>query len=128
MIDIDALITGGIGLLTTISSGVISWTLARKKYNAEVDHSYLENLEKGLETYDSIISHNKAEIEFLMKENEELRREIGELRKQVLNLTMNICMDLTCARRLREHQVTGKGKNGKTVSKFNETKLADAED
>lgn len=128
MIDINALIAGGIGLLTTITSGVVSWILARRKYNTEVDHNYLENLEKGLETYDAIITHNKSEIEYLMKENHELRQEIAELRKQVLNLTMNICMDLTCARRLREHQIAAKGNNGKNKSKFNETELVNAKD
>lgn len=128
MIDIDAIIAGGIGLLTTISSGIISWVLARKKYNTEVDHNYLENLEKGLETYDAIISHNKTEIEFLMKENEELRRELAELRKQVLNLTMNICMDLTCARRMRENQIVSVGPNGRNKSKLNETELVNAKD
>lgn len=96
------LIVGGIGLLTTVVSGWTSWFFARKKYNTEVDKNYIDNLGKGLETYDSIISHNKAEIEYLMKENEDLRKEVAELRKQLLNLTMNICMDLTCANRVRE--------------------------
>ena len=121
MTDFNELIVGGIGLLTTITSAWVSWFFARKKYNTEVDHNYLENLEKGLETYDSIIAHNKTEIEFLMKENTELRMEIGELRKQVLNLTMNICMDLTCARRIREHQIISKGKDGKNKSRLDET-------
>lgn len=125
--EINELIVGGIGLLTTITSGWASWFFARKKYNTEVDSNYIENLGKGLETYDSIISHNKTEIEYLMKENEELRREIAELRKQVLNLTMNICMDLTCARRLREHHIISKADDGKNKSKLDETSLANEE-
>ena len=120
--DVDILITGAVGLITSIISGWTSWFFARKKYNAEVDHTYIENIEKGLETYDSIIAHNKTEIEYLMKENHELRGEIAELRKQVLNLTMNICMDLTCARRIREHQVVTKGKDGKNKGRLDETK------
>ena len=119
--DMNELVVGGVGLLTTTLSAWLSWFFARKKYNTEVDHNYLENLEKGLETYDSIIGHNKTEIEFLMKENAELRMEIGELRKQILNLTMNICMDLTCARRIREHQIISKGKDGKNKSRLDET-------
>lgn len=119
--EINELIVGGIGLLTTIISGWTSWFFARKKYNTEVDNNYIENLGKGLETYDSIISHNKAEIEYLLRENEELRKEIADLRKQVLNLTINICMDLTCARRIREHQIINKSENGKNKSRFNET-------
>lgn len=127
MIDFDALIAGGIGLLTTISSGVVSWILARKKYNTEVDHNYIDNIEKGLGTYDSIISHNREEIEYLMKENHELREEIAELRKQVLNLTMNICMDLTCARRMREHRIFQKDINGNNIGKLDETELVNEE-
>lgn len=126
--DANELIVGGIGLLTTTLSAWLSWFFARKKYNTEVDHNYIENLGKGLETYDSIITHNKSEIEYLMKENEDLRREIAELRSQVLNLTMNICMDLTCARRLREHQISRKGMNGKNISKLDETETVDAKD
>lgn len=119
--DINAVIAGIIGLLTTISSAIISWKTAKRKYNAEVDHSYLENLEKGLETYDSIIAHNKSEIEFLINENHELRTEIAELRRQMLNLTMNICMDLTCARRIRETQVTQRNSDYKVVGKYEGT-------
>lgn len=109
----DIIITGAIGLITTVISGWTSWLLARKKYNAEVDTNYIENLSKGLETYDAIITHNKTEIDYLIKENEELRGEIAELRKQVLNLTMNICMDLTCGRRIREcsKEIRSNGKN-----------------
>lgn len=122
--DINELIVGSIGLLTTITSGWVSWFFARKKYNTEVDHNYIENLGKGLETYDSIITHNKAEIEYLMKENEELRKEIAELRKQVLNLTMNICMDLTCTRRMRENQLR-MDIDGKIKDRFDETESSD---
>lgn len=121
----NELIIAGIGVLTTVISGWTSWFFARKKYNTEVDHNYLENLEKGLKTYDSIIAHNKNEIEYLMKKNYELREEIAELRKQMLNLTMNICMDLTCARRMREHQIMSRVNNGKSESRLDETENPD---
>lgn len=111
----DVLITGIIGVITTIVSGYVSWFSARKKYYTEVDHNYIENLGKGLETYDSIISHNKTEIEYLMKDNSQLRREVEELRKQVLDLTLNICLDLSCPHRLRE-----KIRNRKPVEKVND--------
>ena len=38
MIDVGILITGGIGIITTIASGWASWFFARKKYNSEVDN------------------------------------------------------------------------------------------
>ena len=114
---ITELITAAGGIITTI----VAWFLAKRKYAAEVDHTYLENLQEGLRTYDSIINHNKAEIEFILKDNEDLRKEVSDLRKPVLDLTLNICMDLTCARRVREHQIIEKTKEGKIKSKLNTT-------
>jgi len=111
----EILITGGVGIVASIVSGWTSWIFARKKYNTEVDHNYIENLSKALETYDSIIAHNKSEIEYLMRENTELRKEVADLRKQMLNLTMNICMDLTCTNRVREQAK-------KNLVRFSETK------
>ena len=37
MIDLGILITGLIGLMSTIISGWVTWFFTRKKYNAEVD-------------------------------------------------------------------------------------------
>lgn len=113
----EELITAVGGIIAT----VISWFLAKRKYTAEVDHSYLENLQEGLKTYDEIIKHNKSEVEFLMKENEDMRKEISDLRKQVLDLTLNICMDLRCDRRIREHQLVNRDKEGKTKDQLNIT-------
>lgn len=100
--EINELIVGGIGLLTTITSGWVSWFFARKKYNTEVDSNYIKNLQEAITTYDSIISHNKSEIEYLMRRNEELEKEVSELRKQMLDLAMNICMDFSCKARQRD--------------------------
>lgn len=100
--DIGVLITGAIGLVTSIASAWTSWFFARKKYNTEVDSNYIENLQKALSTYDSIIAHNKAEIEHLMRKNDELEKEVSELRKQMLDLAMNICMDFGCKIRQRD--------------------------
>lgn len=104
-----------------IIASVVSWFLAKKKYAADVDHTVIENLQEALKTYDDIIKHNRNEIEILMKDNEDLREEISDLRKQVLNLTLNICMDLRCDRRIREHQITERDKRGNTKGKLNST-------
>ncbi len=100
--ELDVLITGGIGLITSIASAWTSWFFARKKYNTEVDSNYIENLQKALATYDSIISHNKTEIEHLMEKNDTLEKEVSELRRQMLDLAMNICMDFSCKVRQRD--------------------------
>lgn len=98
----DVLITGVIGLATTIVSSGTSWFFARKKYNSEVDLNLVEKMEKSLEFYKSLSDDNQSRLEEITERNNELDKEVQELRKQVLNLTMNICMDLTCSHRMRE--------------------------
>lgn len=117
----NELIIGGIGLVTTITSGWVSWFFARKKYNSEVDHNLIENMENSLEFYRKLSDDNRARLEEMAERNKALEAELHELRKQVLNLTMNICMDLTCVRRLRECQIEEKSTNGKKKGKLNLT-------
>lgn len=117
MIDLGILITGGIGLVTTIVSGWTSWFFTRRKYNSEVDLNLVEKMEKSLEFYKSLSDDNKNRLEEITERNNELEKEVQELRKQVLNLTMNICMDLTCSHRIRETT----RKYGKNKDRFDET-------
>lgn len=117
----ELLITGGIGLVSTIVSGWVSWIFARKKYNSEVDHNLIENMENSLEFYQKLSDDNRARLEEMAERNRVLELEVQELRKQMLNLTMNICMDLTCANRIRE-QLKRKSSNGKDKDRLDETK------
>ena len=117
MIEYNVLITGGVGLITSIVSSWTAWFFARKKYNSEVDLNLMEKMEKSLEFYRSLSDDNRARLEEITKRNNELEKEVQELRKQVLNLTMNICMDLTCTHRIRETV----RKYGKNKSRLDET-------
>lgn len=40
----EILITGGVGIVSSIISGWASWIFARKKYNSEVDGNLIENM------------------------------------------------------------------------------------
>ena len=117
MIDLGILITGGVGLITSIVSSWTAWFFARKKYNSEVDLNLVEKMEKSLEFYRNPSDDNRARLEETTERNNELEKEVAELRKQVLNLTMNICMDLTCSNRIKE--ITKR--NGKNKSRLDET-------
>ena len=117
MIDLGILITGGVGLITSIVSSWTAWFFARKKYNSEVDLNLVEKMEKSLEFYRNLSDDNRARLEEITERNDELEKEVAGLRKQVLNLTMNICMDLTCANRIKE--ITKR--NGKNKSRLDET-------
>ncbi len=118
--ELETLITGGIGLLTTVVSGLTSWIFARKKYNSEVDHNLIENMENSLEFYKKLSDDNRTRLEEMAERNKTLEAEIQELKKQMLNLTMNICMDLTCANRVRG-QIKRRSSYGKNKDRFDET-------
>lgn len=100
-LDIQVIVTGIVGLITTITSGFVSWLFAKKKYNAEVDSNVIENMKQSLDFYTKLSDDNKARLEEALKRNEGLEREISQLRQQVFDLMNNICYDITCELRAR---------------------------
>lgn len=99
--NIDVLITGIIGLISTIISGWTTWFFTRKKYNSEVDNNLIQNMKESLDFYRKLSDDNRERLEEVLKRNEILEQEIGELRKQMFNLMGSICVDLTCQVRKR---------------------------
>lgn len=102
MIDLGILITGGIGLITTVVSGWTSWFFARKKYNSEVDSNLIDNMKESLSFYEKLSNDNRERLEEVLKRNTELEQEVRELRKQMFNLMSSICTDLSCQLRKRD--------------------------
>ena len=80
----------------------------------------IQDMENSLEFYKKLSDDNRARLEEMAERNTALEIEVQELRKQMLNLTLNICMDLTCANRVRE-QIKRKNPNGKNKDRFDET-------
>ena len=99
MIDVGILITGGIGLVTTVASGWTSWFFARKKYNTEVDSNEIENLKKSLEFYESIVKDNNKKLQFYIDLAENNRIEVYRLRGVIHRLLNNSCLDDGCIKR-----------------------------
>ena len=99
--DIEVLITGGIGILATIVSGWVSWFFARKKYNSEVDSNLINNMKNSLDFYEKLSTDNRERLEEVLERNTELEKEVEELRKQMFHLMSSICTDLTCQLRKR---------------------------
>ena len=101
IMDISILITGGVGLLTTIISSWTTWFFARRKYNSEVDSNLINNMKESLDFYEKLSTDIRERLEEVLKRNAELEQEVGELRKQLFNLMSSICTDLTCQLRKR---------------------------
>lgn len=112
----EILITAGIGLVTNIVTGWSTWVFARKKYNSEVDHNIIENMKESLEFYESLSNDNKTRLTEALEENKELRecldefldenkllkRDMEQLKNQMIKLATSICYDLSCKIRQKE--------------------------
>ena len=112
MIDLGILITGGVGLVTTIVSSWTSWFFARKRYNSEVDSNLINNMKESLEFYKKLSDDNRSRLEEVLKRNDELEKrderleeEIRQLRKQVFEIMAKICLNLECSVRVRSSKL-----------------------
>ena len=102
MIELDVLITGAVGIVSSIISAWTSWFFARKKYNSEVDNNLIENMQNSLNFYKQLSDDNRKRLDDVLKRNEDLEKEVKELKKQMFNLMSSICVDLTCQVRKRD--------------------------
>lgn len=93
-------------IIAPLLTAIVGWFLAKKKYYTEVDSNLISNMQQSLDFYKALSDDNKARLEEVLKKNEQMEKEIQELRRQVTDLTMNICMDLTCANRVQSKKRT----------------------
>ena len=62
MINTEILITGGIGFISTIISGLATWFFTRKKYNSEVDNNLIQNMKESLDFYRKLSDDNRERL------------------------------------------------------------------
>ena len=110
MIDVGILITGGVGIITSVVSSGTAWFFARKKYNSEVDSNLINNMKESLDFYEKLSTDNRERLEEVLKRNTELEQEVRELRKQVFEVMTKICLNLECAVRVRNPELFGDSK------------------
>ena len=125
MIDLGILITGGVGIITTVISGWTSWFFARRKYNSEVDNNLIENMQQSLEFYKKLSDDNKNRLDGVLKRNAELEQEIRDLRRQMFSLMNSICTDLTCQLRKRNLNLFNEQNGTDSRQEMEETELHD---
>lgn len=125
MIDLGILITGGVGIITTVISGWTSWLFARRKYNSEVDNNLIENMQQSLEFYKKLSDDNEKRLDEVLRRNAELEQEIRDLRKQMFSLMNSICTDLTCQLRKRNLNLFNEQNGTDSRQEMEETELHD---
>lgn len=111
MIDTSILVTGIVGVFSTIVSSWITWFFTRKKYYSEVDNNLIQNMQESLDFYKKLSDDNRTRLEEVLKRNEDLEEEVRELRAQLFNLMSSICTDLSCQIRRREFTNLSTSKN-----------------
>lgn len=126
---IDVIVTGAVGLVSTIVGSVVSWLTAKKKYNAEVDSTIIENIQKSLDFYIKLADDNQRRLEDVLKRNEylekrdaeiekkndKLEEEVTRLRNQMFTLMQQICLDFTCNHRVKNAELFGPIKVNKNI-------------
>lgn len=123
--DIEVIITGIIGIITTITGSWCSWFFTRKKYNTEVDATFIDNMVKSLNFYKELSESNKAELTEILKDREEQRHEIDSLKNQMMSLMNSICTDLTCQLRKRNMNLFNEQNGDNCRQKVEETEIHD---
>ena len=87
-------------ILAPVITGFASWLMAKKKYYSEVDSTVITNMKDSLEFYKQLSDDNRERLTEVLQKNDQLEKEVSNLKSQMLNLAMNICMDLTCKKRI----------------------------
>ena len=86
----DLIITSIIGVVCTGLSSFITWLLARRKYNTEVEHNNIENMEGSLEFYEKITASSNKILAEVLEKSEKLAQSNVELLIEVQNLRAQI--------------------------------------
>ena len=81
-----------IGYLGTAFAGTFfGWLFSRRKYNEEVNANKVQNFDAALDAYkkmyEDMIGDLKEQVEDLKTENNGLKEELSETRKQIITLT-----------------------------------------
>ena len=81
-----------IGYLATAFAGTFfGWLFSRRKYNEEVNANKVQNFDAALDAYkkmyEDMIGDLKEQVEDLKTENNGLKEELSETRKQIITLT-----------------------------------------
>lgn len=87
---VAVIITGLIGVATTIISGWTSWFFARKKYNSEVDNQLISNMKESLDFYKHLSDDNKERLTQVLEQNREISEQNALLLEQNTKLETKI--------------------------------------
>lgn len=95
----DNFINPIVTLITTSAASILSWFLAKRKYNSEVDTNEIENLKKSLEFYEKIVEDYNTKLQFYIKLAQSNRIELYRVKGILYKILNNSCTNNMCTQR-----------------------------
>lgn len=97
--DLGVIITACIGIVTTFFSSLITRIFTKKKYNAEVDTTTIENIKASLEVYQNMVKDLGRKLDIYGKIIDKNKGDLIRLKNVVIKMMGKICTVESCKNR-----------------------------
>lgn len=97
--DLQVLITAGVGIVTTFCSGFFAFLFSKKKYNAEVDSARISNMQASLDIYQDMVKDLGRKLDLYSKIVDKNKAEVMKLKSVVIKMIGKICTIESCKNR-----------------------------
>lgn len=97
--DLQVLITAGVGIVTTFCSGFFAFLFSKKKYNAEVDSTRISNMQASLDIYQDMVKDLGRKLDLYSKIVDKNKAEVMKLKSVVIKMMGKICTIESCKNR-----------------------------
>lgn len=87
---INIIVTPIIAVVCSAITGFFTWMFSRKKYNTEVDHNKIDNMDNSLEFYEKLSASNNKILEDILERSEKLAETNLNLLIEVQNLRCQV--------------------------------------
>lgn len=97
--EFGTLVAALIGACTTFISGFTSWLFTKRKYNAEVDSTAIDNIEASLKVYQDMVKDLGRKLDIYGKIVDKSRGDLIRVKNVVINMMGKICTVESCKNR-----------------------------
>lgn len=97
--DLGVIITACIGIVTTFFSSLITRVFTKRKYNAEVDTTTIENIKASLKVYQDMVRDLGRKLDIYGKIIDKNKGDLIRLKNVVIKMMGKICTVESCKNR-----------------------------
>ena len=88
-----------IGVCSTLLTAILTHTVTKRKYAAEVDNTLINNMSDALTFYKNLSDDNRERLNILQRIITEQEKQIEQIKIDMANLQKSICKNTTCKNR-----------------------------